>query len=95
MVRLERAWVRCGKTPVDDHHVLPRGRGGGVLDEVGETYHHLALCRSHHREVDNWGSSSGLMIEGYAYRDGMYVVYSGPDEHLLAKYGKEARHEVR
>ena len=95
MVRLERAWVRCGVSPVDDHHVLTRGRGGGVLDEVGETFHHLALCRKHHQQVDNWGSSSGLLIEGYVYRDGMFIVYSGPDEYLTTTYGKEAHYQVR
>lgn len=92
MVRLKRAWVRCGKTPVDDHHVLPRGRGGGVLDEVGETFHHLACCRLHHDQVDRYGAESGLLIEGYVYRDGLYVVYSGPDPYLTRKYGKEARY---
>lgn len=95
MVRLPRAWVRCGKSPVDDHHVLPRGRGGGVLDEVGETFHHLACCREHHREVDERGTSSGLLIDGYVYRDGGYIVYSGSNEYLLMKYGKQARYEVR
>lgn len=95
MVRLDHAWVRCGKSPVDDHHVLPRGRGGGLLDELGESFHHLALCRTHHQEVDERGSSSGLLIDGYVYRDGMYVVYSGSDEYLTNKYGREARHEVR
>lgn len=95
MVRLKRAWVRCGKTPVDDHHVLPRGRGGGVLDEVGETFHHLALCRKHHQEVDELGTSSGLLIDGYVYRDGIYIVYSGSNEYLTTKYGKQAHREVR
>jgi len=95
MVRLDRAWVRCGRSPVDDHHVLPRGRGGSVLDELGEDYHHLALCRTHHQEVDDRGASSGLLIEGYVWVDGMYVVYVGPDMYLTHRYGKQARCEVR
>lgn len=95
MVKLHRVWTRCGKSPVDDHHVLPRGRGGGVLDDVGEAFHHLALCRAHHEEVDRLGPASGLLIEGYVYRDGMYIVYSGPNEYLTNKYGKDARYEVR
>lgn len=95
MVRLQRAWVRCGKSPVDDHHVLPRGRGGSILDELGEIYHHLALCRAHHTEVDNHGATSGLIIEGYAYRDGAYVVYVGPDPVLSHKYGRQSKYEVR
>jgi hypothetical protein len=95
MVRLPRAWVRCGKSPVDDHHVLPRGRGGGILDECGEAFHHLAVCRAHHEEVDNRGTSSGLLIDGYVYRDGMYIVYEGSNWYLLAKYGREAKYAVR
>lgn len=95
MVRLSRAWVRCGRAPVDDHHVLPRGRGGGLLDECGETLHHLALCRVHHTEVDERGTSSGLLIDGYVYRDGLYVVYVGTHVNLSKKYGKEARYALR
>ena len=95
MVKLPRAWTRCGVSPVDDHHVLPRGRGGGVLDEAGEIYHHLALCRNHHRQVDDWGTGSGLLIDGYVYRDGMFIVYSGSNQYLTTKYGKDARYEVR
>lgn len=95
MVRLTRAWARCGKTPVDDHHVLPRSRGGGLLDEYGETLHHLALCRKHHTEVDERGTSSGLLIDGFAYREGQYVLYVGTHPALSAKYGRNARYEVR
>ena len=95
MVRLDRAWTRCGIAPVDDHHVLPRGRGGSVLDDVGELYHHLALCRAHHAEVDDRGASSGLLIEGYVWVDGIYVVYVGPDMYLTSTYGKQAQHEIR
>jgi hypothetical protein len=89
MVRLDRAWVRCGKSPVDDHHVLPRGRGGSVLDAAGETYHHLALCRAHHQEVDERGASSGLIIEGYVRTDAGQAIYVGPDLYLSSKYGKK------
>lgn len=60
-----------------------------MLDQVGETAHHLALCRGHHRLVDDYGEESGLMIDGYAYRDGPYLVYVGPDEYLTAEYGPE------
>ena len=66
-----------------------------MLDAVGETYHHLALCRTHHMLVDSYGSKSGLLIEGYAYRDGIYLIYSGPDQYLTEKYGKEAPYELR
>lgn len=86
MVKLPRAWVRCGIAPVEDHHVLTRGRGGGVLDEEGETYHHLALCTGHHRLVDDYGFESGLLLQGSAYRDGHRVVYVGPDPYLSERY---------
>jgi hypothetical protein len=94
MVRLDRAWVRCGVAPVDDHHVLPRGRGGSALDEVGEIYHHLALCREHHTQVDTWGAASGLLIEGYVWVDGPYLIYVGPDLYLSSIYGKQAQYAV-
>jgi hypothetical protein len=86
MVELPRTWARCGKAPVEDHHVLTRARGGDVLDEVGETYHHLALCPKHHRMVDVMGSESGLILEGSVYKDGWRIVYVGPDEYLSDKY---------
>lgn len=86
MVRLSRAWVRCGRRGVEDHHVLTRARGGGLLDEDGEIYHHLALCPSHHRMVDDMGHESGLIIQGYAYRDGRDIVYQGPDAYLSERY---------
>lgn len=95
MVALPRAWARCGRGPVDDHHALTRARGGGLLDELGETYHHLALCRTHHSQVDDHGYQSHLLIAGSAYRNGTRVVYVGPDEYLTAKYGPVALQGVR
>jgi hypothetical protein len=96
MVRLDRAWVRCGKSPVDDHHVLPRSRGGSVLDSAGEIYHHLALCRTHHTEVDERGASSGLLIEGYVWTDaGGFIVYVGPDMYLSNRYGQRTKNATR
>lgn len=71
--------------------MLTRSRGGALLDTAGETAHHLALCRGHHRLVDDYGSESGLMIDGSAYRDGLYLVYVGPDEYLTKTYGLDAK----
>lgn len=82
MVRLPRTWTRCGRLGVDDHHMLTRARGGGVLDSVGETYHHLALCRGHHRMADD----EHLIIDGYVWSDAGVVTYKGPDEYLSEKY---------
>ncbi len=86
VVQLPHAWTRCGRHPVEVHHALPRGRGGNLLDSVGETYHLIALCPMHHREVDNYGSESGLMISGYVRRDGSKIIYEGPDDYLSATY---------
>jgi hypothetical protein len=89
MIKLPRTWTRCGRTPVEDHHVLTRARGGDLLDEQGEIYHHLALCPRHHRMVDQMGFKSGLLIQGSVYRDGARIVYVGPDPFLTAKYGPQ------
>ena len=87
MVEMPRARARCGKTPVEDHHLLPRARGGGVLDELGEIYHHLALCRDHHREAhDTDGIKKGLLLGGSVYIDGGRVVYVGTNDYLTEKY---------
>ncbi len=86
MIELPRTWTRCGRRPVEDHHVLTRSRGGRLLDSVGETYHHLALCSKHHRMVDNMGVDSGLMLAGSVYLDGGQIVYVGPNEYLSKTY---------
>jgi hypothetical protein len=92
MVALPRTWARCGKGPVEVHHALTRARGGTLLDSVGETYHLIALCPPHHREVDHHGHTSGLMIQGSVYRDGLHLIYEGPDAYLRTTYGKGAGH---
>ena len=87
MIKVGRVWTRCGRSPVQDHHLLTRARGGSVLDAVGETYHHLACCPYHHAMVDDLGFESGLLIAGSAYHSASdKVVYVGPDEYLTAKY---------
>lgn len=93
MIKLPRAWARCGKSPVEDHHMLTRARGGDVLDNIGEIYHHAALCPAHHREAHSHGRSTGLLMDGYVTLEGGKVVYSGPDLYLSMTYGRpyEAR----
>lgn len=54
----------------------------------------MALCRAHHEEVDRYSSASGLLIQGYVYRDGPYIVYEGSNWYLLSKYGKDRKYEV-
>lgn len=92
MVELPRTWTRCGKRNIEVHHALTRARGGDLLDLVGETYHLIALCQPHHREVDDHGHESGLMIQGSVYRDGIFLVYEGPDAYLRSTYGPQAQH---
>lgn len=87
MVRLRRSWTRCGRQPVEVHHMLTRARGGDVLDEEGETEHLVALCPQHHRLAHNEGVKTGMMIQGYAYRDGVEAVYEGSNESLKEKHG--------
>lgn len=96
MIRLPRAWTRCGKQGVDVHHALKRSRGGHLLDVVGETYHLVALCRAHHRQAErenDW--EAGLIISGYVSIDMITgrPVYTGPDTYLTERYG--ANHEAR
>jgi hypothetical protein len=79
-------WMRCWGGPVEVHHVLPRSRGGKILDEAGEDYHLMAMCaRCHHRAHEG-----ELMIEGYVITENGRPVYTGPDHYLSARYPKES-----
>lgn len=91
MVRLPRAYARCGKNVVEVHHMLKRSRGGHLLDPLGETYHLIALCHEHHRYAETSGDDSGLLIDGYVVTDSISgrPVYVGSDEYLREHYGKE------
>jgi hypothetical protein len=83
-------WTRCGKSPVEVHHALTRGRGGGSLDLVEETYHLIALCPACHRSADGMDAYLGdLLIEGSVTWDPArrMPVYYGPDQFLTEKYG--------
>jgi len=83
-------YVCCGKEGAELHHKLTRARGGLILDEAGETYHHLYLCREHHAVAHDQGRAfdSGLLIRGSVVTgpDGR-PVYTGPDEYLSEHYG--------
>ena len=88
-VRDTYVWARCGRTPVEIHHRLTRARGGLILDEVGETYHLIALCRKCHSlaHTQEYSTNGGLMIDGYVNTIKGRPNYSGPDEYLRRKYG--------
>lgn len=67
--------------------MLTRGRGGAILDQVGETYHLIHLCVDHHI-----GADGGLAYEGDLLIDGQMIteqgkpVYIGTDDYLSKKY---------
>lgn len=85
------SWTRCFREGVEVHHLLTRSRGGDLLDSVGEDYHLVGACPQHHRAAHHWGGrDAGLLIDGYVIRDSAtgLIVYTGPDEYLIAKYGK-------
>jgi hypothetical protein len=87
MVLVAGVWTRCWDMPTEDHHMLTRARGGRILDDVGETYHHIFLCRRHHANADGAEAyEGGLLIDGYVTRENGRVVYYGTDEYLKEKY---------
>jgi len=89
MILVNNVWTRCWDKPVEMHHLLPRSRGGRILDAVGEDYHLIDVCPKHHRESDTGeGFVGGLMISGYVVLNGDRPVYTGPDEFLKEKYGR-------
>lgn len=89
-------FVQCGDLPSELHHRLTRARGGLLLDDVSEDYHHIRLCRFHHtRAHDMAGQTAvenGMLLEGYVYTGNHgWPVYVGPDEYLSRKYPKPAK----
>jgi len=88
MVLVADRYHCCGREPAELHHKLTRARGGLLLDAVGETYHHLYLCREHHGLAhDQPAFLNGLLIHGQVLSnpDGT-PRYSGPDEYLSERY---------
>jgi len=80
-------WTRCGKKDIEVHHALTRGRGGAILDEMGESLHLIVLCREHHRAADGEEAYEGdLLIDGWVERANGRVVYHGSNPELKEKY---------
>jgi len=82
-------FTRWWQYPIEVHHMLTRGRGGRVLDAIGETYHLICLCNSCHRNADGGQAyEDGMLIDGYvlSHPDGT-VEYVGTDEYLKERYG--------
>lgn len=70
------------------HHALTRARGGAILDDAGEIYHLIALCRWHHILADGGDAYIGsLLIDGYVLsgKHG-HPEYTGTDKYLTKKY---------
>jgi len=89
--RLKPLYIQCGREPAELHHKLTRARGGRILDEAGETYHHIYLCREHHDYAHKHvGEDNGLMIRGSVQTVMGVPVYAGPDEYLHEHYGRPA-----
>lgn len=89
MVMVGRTWTRCGRTPTDVHHRLTRARGGVILDNFGETYHLMDLCRSHHSIAHDYPAlESGLLLGGSVVTCQCGIPsYEGPDVYLSGRYG--------
>lgn len=88
-IDVSQVWTRCGKRPIQIHHMLFRSRGGGHLDEAGETYHLVALCLRCHQLVHE-DRESGMVIDGYIESLGEgKLSYVGTDEYLREKYGRK------
>lgn len=83
-------WTRCGKRNGQIHHMLKRGRGGELLDDVKETYHLMVLCQRHHMYAEESGEDTGMLIDGYVVSgvDGR-PVYTGSDRYLTEVYGRD------
>ena len=89
LVRVGDVWTRCGRMASDVHHLLPRSRGGDVLDDEGEVYHLINLDRHHHNQIHGSPADAyrtGLTIDGQVYIDGTRVVYRGTDTYLSERY---------
>jgi hypothetical protein len=90
----EVMFVPCGAENAELHHKITRARGGLILDDAGEDYHLIRLCREHHNVAHDTGSAfaNGLLIHGYVITgvDGR-PLYTGPDQYLTEHYGKAAR----
>lgn len=89
LIELPRTWARCYRAPADLHHRLTRARGGKILDDAGETYHLMYLCRRHHAVAHDQGSAfeNGLLLDGSVVSGPEGPIYTGSDPYLQARYG--------
>ena len=92
----KQSYAPCGVENANNHHRLPRGRGGKILDKAGETYHLMDLCAIHHKYAHESTDAfkGGLMLEGYVTTCPQCGLprYVGPDVYLTQKYGNEVHY---
>ena len=81
-------WFRCDSPATDVHHLLPKSRGGRILDDYGETYHLMHLCRECHSIAHSRKEADGMMIDGSITWDKInnQPIYKGEDSYLKRKY---------
>jgi hypothetical protein len=84
-------YIRCPSWGHDVHHMLPRSRGGVILDRYGEIYHLVFLCRIHHEAAHGDRHEANV---GQLFIDGSVLTgpdgkphYVGTDAVLLERYG--------
>jgi hypothetical protein len=87
-VETSASWVRCWHPATEVHHLLPKSRGGRILDDYGETCHLLHLCKSDHMQAHSREHADGLMIDGTVTWDKLNnrPIYKGTDPELRRKY---------
>ena len=68
--------------------MLPKSRGGRILDEYGETCHLIHLCTPDHQQAHSRKDAMGLMIDGSIAWDKLNSrpKYQGTDPELMNKY---------
>jgi hypothetical protein len=89
LVLVNGKYYPCGLAPAELHHKLTRARGGLILDQHGETYHQMHLCREHHGYAHDHPDAikGGLLIEGYVTTESDGTPqYVGPDKYLSERY---------
>lgn len=81
-------WIRCGDPATEVHHLLPKSRGGRILDEAGETEHLIHLCKEDHMQAHARKDAEGMMIDGSVTWDKIQKQprYQGTDPTLKRKY---------
>lgn len=81
-------WERCHLPAEELHHMLPKSRGGRILDDFGETCHLIYLCQSDHHQAHSRKDALGLMIDGSITWDKLtnQPRYTGTDPELTRKY---------